>query len=759
MPQPDFDRHIDYTAYYGQYVQKARLNGDQLTGLCPLHPEKKPSFSANTKTGQWICRSSCGSGNVIDFHARIHNMTSKEAVEDLKKKYLPQNSSSSSPQSTTKKPSLSIKTLEELSPLPESAVEYLTTKRGWSKEIIEKYQIKYHDKGRRKAIALPVFENGQLVNIRTYAPETQNKIMSWGKGLGEARLYPEEMIERARVDGKPVLLCEGEPDTLCGLSHGLHCVTQTAGAETWKDHWNARFKGLEVLICYDNDDAGRKGAERVAQHLPHFAKSVSAIQWPEWMEDKEDLTDWFVKYGKSAEELLALDRKLFAPSKAESKKNFLPEDVATELQALNEKHAVIMIGGKCLIMNHEHDPTFNRPTITFSAVEDFRKWYANKRFWMANGNGKAKQYDLAEMWIKSEERPQYRGVVFAPGEFHPEYYNLYRGLAVEPKKGDWSLMQEHLYENISRKNMEVYKYLLSWMAQTVQQPGGERPGISIVMRGDQGVGKGAFAKYFGTIFGPHYMHITQAGQLTGRFNSHTKDVLLCFVDEALWAGDKAAEGVLKALVTEDYLMVEPKNKDPFPIKNHMRIIIASNNDWVVPAAIKERRFFVIQVGDQKIQDSKYFKAISRERKNGGQAAMLHDLLDLNISNVDLRKFPKTEALFDQQMQTANTAIKFWFHRLSNGNLKDSDSSWVNYSPIPTRDLYSSYVDYCRMLNERYPLISSHFVQKIRSVCPEIHGCRPSENGQRIQSLHIPELDVCRKLFENAFNQKVEWDTS
>jgi hypothetical protein len=757
MSLPDFDRHIDYASYYGQYVQKAKIAGDQLVGLCPLHPEKNPSFSANLKTGQWICRSSCGSGNVINFHARLHNMTPQEAVEELKKKYLPPDSSA--PKSARK--TLSIKTLEELSPLPEQALEYLTTKRGWSREVIEKYGIKYHDKGRRKAVAIPVYSEGALVNIRTYAPETANKILSWGKGLGEARLYPEEVIERARAAGQPVILCEGEPDALCGISRGLYCVTQTAGAETWKDHFNAKFKGLEVIICYDHDDAGRKGAERVARHLPHFARSVSMIQWPEFMREKEDLTDWFVKYGKSVEELMALERKPCTPSKSEGNqsKSFLPEDIATELQALNEKHAVIMIGGKCLIMNHEHDPTFNRPTITFSAVEDFRKWYANKRCWMANGNGKAKQYDLSEIWLKSQERPQYRGVVFAPGEFHPEYYNLYRGLSIEPQKGDWSLMQEHLYENISRKNMEVYKYLLSWMAQMVQQPGGERPGISIVMRGDQGVGKGVFAKYFGTIFGPHYMHITQAGQLTGRFNAHTKDVLLCFVDEALWAGDKAAEGVLKALVTEDYLMVEPKNKDPFPIKNHMRIIIASNNDWVVPAAIHERRFFVIDVGATKIQDSKYFKAISRERKNGGQAAMLYDLLDLNISNVDLRKFPKTEALFDQQMQTANTAIKFWFHRLSNGNLKDSDGSWVNFSPIPTRDLYSSYVDYCRMLNERYPLISSHFVKKIRSVCPEIHGSRPSENGERIQCLNIPDLHVCRTLFEKAFNQKVEWDTS
>jgi DNA primase len=56
----DLDNLINYQDYYSKYVEQAKLNGDQLTGLCPLHPEKNPSFSANIKTGQWICRSGCG---------------------------------------------------------------------------------------------------------------------------------------------------------------------------------------------------------------------------------------------------------------------------------------------------------------------------------------------------------------------------------------------------------------------------------------------------------------------------------------------------------------------------------------------------------------------------------------------------------------------------------------------------------------------------------------------------------------------------
>lgn len=762
MSLPDFDRHIDYTAYYGQYVQKARLNGDQLTGLCPLHPEKRPSFSVNLKTGQWICRSSCGSGNVIDFHARIHNMINQEAVEDLKKKYLPQNSSSPQP---TKKPPLSIKTLEELSPLPEKAVEYLTTKRGWSKEIIEKHGIKYHDKGRRKAIAIPVFENGELVNIRTYAPETANKIMSWGKGLGEARLYPEEMIERARAAGHPVILCEGEPDALCGLSHGLHCVTQTAGAETWKDHWNARFKGLEVLICYDNDDAGRKGAERVAQHLPHFAKSVSAIQWPEWMEDREDLTDWFVKYGKSAEELLLLPRSEMRPQTREQHGG-----VDQRLEELNRQFSVVMLGGKCLIMKQIRDPIFGRKDVIFSSFGDFRNFFSNEKYWLENGNGKAKKQTISDIWLNQPTRSQYQGIVFSPNQDVTEmaYYNMWQGLAVEPRKGDCGRLLEHIFENIAQRDSAIYQYVMSWMAEIVQRPGGKRPGVALVLRGKQGVGKGCLAEYFGKILGNHFLHVTQANQITGKFNNHLKDALLVFADEAFWAGDKNSEGVLKGMITEDLIMIEPKGKDPFPVRNHVRLMVASNNDWLVPAGPQERRFCVLEVSDRHQQDHQYFGKIFKEMANGGREALLYTLLEANLEGFDFYNFPKTEALFDQKLSSMSSVGKFWFECLRRGGMRlpeQHDTRSDTYARgliweerISTQELYRIYLNECRDRNDRHPFTDIAFVKKLKELCPSIRRKRASGiNGARLWEYQIGALEECRKAFEETMKTKVKWE--
>ena len=65
-----------------------------------------------------------------------------------------------------------------------------------------------------------------------------------------------------------IWLCEGEADCICALSHGLKAVTATGGAGTWKPEWNAEFKGLDVVICYDADQKGWAGRTRQARRSP-----------------------------------------------------------------------------------------------------------------------------------------------------------------------------------------------------------------------------------------------------------------------------------------------------------------------------------------------------------------------------------------------------------------------------------------------------------------------------------------------------------
>jgi hypothetical protein len=55
----------------------------------------------------------------------------------------------------------------------------------------------------------------------------------------------------------------------------------------------------------------------------------------------------------------------------------------------------------------------------------------------------------------------------------------------------------------------------------------------------------------GNLLGPHYAPLASLG----RFNSHLKNAILIFADEAIWGGNKREVGALKALITEPKLIV------------------------------------------------------------------------------------------------------------------------------------------------------------------------------------------------------------
>ena len=175
--------------------------------------------------------------------------------------------------------------------------------------------------------------------------------------------------------------------------------------------------------------------------------------------------------------------------------------------------------------------------------------------------------------------------------------NLWRGFGVTPKPGDWSLMRSHILNVVCSGNQKHFDYLIrlmAWGVQHLDKPT-RRRGCSSWPTGS-GQGSCSLAHTASSI-GKHFSHITHGDQLTGRFNASIGTACAVFLDEAVWAADKKGEGILKALITEPTLQLEAKFRDPIMVENRLRIMVASNNDWAVPAGIGDRRWFVLNVAD------------------------------------------------------------------------------------------------------------------------------------------------------------------
>lgn len=436
----------------------------------------------------------------------------------------------------------------------------------------------------------------------------------------------------------------------------------------------------------------------------------------------------------------------------------------TALQKMNEKHAVIFQqSGELVVITEDLDN--GRPYLRYSSLATIRELYPELITVGVKANGEPITKPLGKAWLESPRRRKYNGITLSPGNKAPEdHYNLWRGFSVEPKKGSWTKFRNHIKDVICCNEPELISYVISWMARAVQEPG-KPASSSIALRGGQGTGKSTFAKWFGALFGSHFLHLDSTRQLTGNFNAHLHNAILVFADEAAWPGDKAGLGALRRMVTEDTLSIERKGMDVLTVPNLIHLLLASNEEWVVPAAFDERRFAVIDVAAHRQNDRKYFAEIQAELfEEGGLAAMLYDLLEVDIST--FLQIPKTEALLKQKQLTSEPRLQWWFDVLNDGApiwLKRNESpAYPGEYEIEREGLYDSYISAMDKARTRTygHSFKVAFGKFLGSMLPEGYprSIRPAgENRKWV----FPDLETCRAMYESrmgAKNLKNVWET-
>jgi hypothetical protein len=215
-------------------------------------------------------------------------------------------------------------------------------------------------------------------------------------------------------------------------------------------------------------------------------------------------------------------------------------------------------------------------------------------------------------------------------------------------------MQAHVRHNLCCGDEAHYQYLLKWMAWSVQNP--DKPaGVAVILIGKEGTGKSILGRWLRKMFGQHGKLFTNQKHLTGDFNAELGNTVFLFADEAFNAKDKKANSILKALITEDTFTLEKKGVDAIMARNHLHIMMASNERHVIPAGLQARRYLVLEVSDAKIQDPEYFTPLWDGLENGGTEAMLFDLLHMDLGSWNpMHGVPKTTALVGQQADNLPT---------------------------------------------------------------------------------------------------------
>ena len=290
--------------FYRDYFPEMYVNQQDETDVkCPFHDDSRASLSINLQTGLWCCHAGCGGGDEYDFYQRFHDCRYPQAERECTEKF------GARPEREVAEPTQTAQPSGESSTVPMQLVDrwhemllraprvmdFLLNKRGLRPESIERFKLGWD----AERITIPVFNTqGECINVRRYLPNAKSaKMVSYRAGLGEAVLYPV-----ANLSSDTILLCEGEMDCILANQQGYNAMTATGGAGTWREEWNEMFKDKTVYICYDVDQAGAVGSDKVARKIYSYASLVKVIRLPIVDIKGGDVTNYFVDLGHTRED-------------------------------------------------------------------------------------------------------------------------------------------------------------------------------------------------------------------------------------------------------------------------------------------------------------------------------------------------------------------------------------------------------------------------------------------------------------------------
>lgn len=145
---------------------------------------------------------------------------------------------------------------------PKSAVLAWLHSRGLTDETIAAFQLAASPND--DAVILPYLRDGELVNTKTRSIAEKKM---WQAKDAEPCLYGWQLID---PKARSVVITEGEIDAMTLHQNGIAALScnQGAGNHQWIDSdWERLLRFSDIVVCYDGDDAGQKGAREVINRL------------------------------------------------------------------------------------------------------------------------------------------------------------------------------------------------------------------------------------------------------------------------------------------------------------------------------------------------------------------------------------------------------------------------------------------------------------------------------------------------------------
>ena len=252
--QLNIDDFVNYEAEYRSVIKGAKPSGSSLVGRCPFHDDKKNSFSADLKTGQWHCFSEDRGGNFVSFWAELHNVDTKEAYKQILEKYgkLTEPDPKKNKPAKPKNKSYTLAEYTFNKHLPE---DFLKDTCGISTA---------KDKDGTQYLKTPYFNEENTTPIFRKRYGDKEFRWSWGSS-GKLILYGDWRLPEARKVGWAILV-EGESDTQT-LWYLKFSALGVPGAANFNARMVPKLQDLKLYIHQEPDQGGQTFLAKICRIL------------------------------------------------------------------------------------------------------------------------------------------------------------------------------------------------------------------------------------------------------------------------------------------------------------------------------------------------------------------------------------------------------------------------------------------------------------------------------------------------------------
>ena len=283
----DIKLYIDSEAVKNKIAQDLGLKFKNNKCLCFKHSESNPSMSYDSKKKKFKCFSCAASYDIFNHYQEYYNKSFLEALKlivsdfNLNIDVIINESDRKPKKSPTKHENYNknILTYCEKRNISKATIDYVGVKENNNCVVFE-----YRN------------ELGEhLANKYRKTKKSEGPKMWFEKGTDVNTLFNMDKINIS----DPLLITEGEFDCLSAIESGFkNAVSIPSGVNSTNEwitsNWTFIEQFEEVIIWFDNDEAGIKGAREVFNRLPN--SSVKIVR----CEVANDINELLHKYGKLA---------------------------------------------------------------------------------------------------------------------------------------------------------------------------------------------------------------------------------------------------------------------------------------------------------------------------------------------------------------------------------------------------------------------------------------------------------------------------